>query len=219
MIDPTGYIVSNNHVIDDAKEISVRFQDGTQYKAKLVGKDAKTDLALLKIEPKKDLPFVKFGNSDEVRVGDWIVAIGNPYGLGGSVTAGIISATERSINAGPFDDFLQTDAAINRGNSGGPMFNMKGEVIGVNTAIFSPNGGNIGIGFSIPSSMAEPVLKQLREFGRTHRGWLGVKIQQVNEEVAVKALASEHARCPVLEVTLVALLPKSASRMRSDQQV
>lgn len=201
VIDPAGYIVSNNHVIDDAKEISVRFQDGTQYKAKLVGRDAKTDLALLKIEPKKDLPFVKFGNSDDVRVGDWIVAIGNPYGLGGSVTAGIISATERSINAGPFDDFLQTDAAINRGNSGGPMFNMAGEVIGVNTAIFSPNGGNIGIGFSIPSSMAEPVLKQLREFGRTHRGWLGVKIQQVNEEVAESlGLPNTHGAL-VLEVT------------------
>ena len=201
VIDPTGYIVSNNHVIDDAKEISVRFQDNTQYKAKLVGRDAKTDLALLKIEPKKELPYVKFGNSDEVRVGDWIVAIGNPYGLGGSVTAGIISATERSINAGPFDDFLQTDAAINRGNSGGPMFNMKGEVIGVNTAIFSPNGGNIGIGFSIPSTMAEPVLKQLREFGRTHRGWLGVKIQQVNDEVAESLGLSNTHGALVLEVT------------------
>jgi serine protease Do len=184
VIDPAGYIVTNNHVVDGADEIKVRFQDKAEYVAKLVGRDAKTDLALLKIEGKQPFPSVKFGNSDASKVGDWVIAIGNPFGLGGSVTAGIISARGRNINSGPFDDFIQTDAAINRGNSGGPMFNTEGEVIGINSAIFSPSGGNIGIGFAVPSSMAEPVLKQLREVGKIHRAWLGVKIRQVTEEMS-----------------------------------
>ena len=185
VIDSAGYVVTNNHVVEGADEIKVRFQDKKEeYVAKLVGKDAKTDLALLKIESKQPFPFVKFGNSDVSKVGDWVIAIGNPFGLGGSVTAGIISARGRNINAGPFDDFIQTDAAINRGNSGGPMFNTDGEVIGINSAIFSPSGGNVGIGFAVPSSMAEPVLKQLRDGGKIHRAWLGVKIRQVTEEVA-----------------------------------
>jgi len=184
VIDPKGYVVTNNHVIADAEEITVNFHDDQKLPATLVGRDPKTDLALLKVESKKPLTYVEFGNSDNVRVGDWVIAIGNPFGLGGTVSAGIISARSRNINAGPFDDFLQTDAAINRGNSGGPMFNLRGEVIGINTAIFSPTGGNVGIGFSVPATLAEPVLKQLKEFGRTHRGWLGVKIQHVTDEVA-----------------------------------
>ncbi len=201
VIDPAGFIVTNSHVIEDAEEITVRFQDETQYEATVVGRDSKTDLALLKIDAKKKLPFVKFGNSDDVRVGDWIVAIGNPYGLGGSVTSGIISARSRHINAGPFDDFLQTDAAINRGNSGGPMFNMNGDVIGVNTAIFSPTGGNVGIGFAIPATLAKPVIDQLKEFGRTHRGWLGVKIQHVTDEIADSVGLDKARGALVLEVT------------------
>lgn len=184
IIDPQGYVVTNNHVIADAEEIHVILHDDTKLEAKIIGRDDKTDLALLKVESKKPLPAVKFGDSDEIKVGDWIIAIGNPFGLGGSVTAGIISARSRSINAGPFDDFLQTDAAINRGNSGGPMFNLDGEVIGVNTAIFSPSGGNVGIGFAVPSALSKPVIQQLKEHGRTFRGWLGVKIQHVTEQIA-----------------------------------
>ena len=184
VIEASGYIITNNHVIEDADEITVTFANNDKYKAKIIGRDKKVDLALLKIEAKKPLPFVPLGDSDSARVGDWVIAIGNPYGLGGTVTQGIISARARSINAGPFDDFLQTDAPINRGNSGGPLFNLSGEVIGINTAIFSPSGGSVGIGFSIPTSLAKPVIAQLKEFGRTHRGWLGVKIQEVSEEMA-----------------------------------
>ncbi|MBT7666580.1 MAG: trypsin-like serine protease, partial [Rhodospirillaceae bacterium] len=184
IIDASGLVVTNNHVIAEADEISVRLSDGTQLKAVLVGRDAKTDLALLKVEPKDKLPALKWGNSDKSRVGDWVLAIGNPFGLGGSVTAGIISARGRDINSGPYDDFFQTDAAINRGNSGGPLFNMNGEVIGINTAIYSPTGGSVGIGFAIPSTLANRVIKQLAEFGRTRRGWLGVRIQTVTEEIA-----------------------------------
>ena len=201
VIDTSGYIITNNHVIDDADEVNVTFGDNTKYKAKIIGRDKKTDLALLKIESKKPLPFVPLGDSDAMRVGDWVIAIGNPYGLGGSVTQGIISARQRSINAGPFDDFLQTDAPINRGNSGGPLFNMKGEVIGINTAIFSPSGGSIGIGFAIPTALAKPVIEQLKEFGKTHRGWLGVKIQQVSEEVAESIGLGKQMGALVLEVT------------------
>jgi serine protease Do len=187
IIDAAGYVVTNNHVIDgaDADGITVKLQDDTEFKAKLIGKDAKTDLALLKIEPgNRKLNVVKFGDSAKARVGDWVLAIGNPFGLGGSVTAGIVSARARDINSGPYDDFIQTDASINKGNSGGPLFNMQGEVIGVNTAIYSPTGGSIGIGFSVPSVLAKPVVEQLREFGRTKRGWLGVKIQSVTDEIA-----------------------------------
>ncbi len=179
-----GYIVTNNHVVQDADEVRVTFQDDTTIEAKIVGKDEKMDLALLKIETDKKLSDVKFGDSDVLRVGDWVLAIGNPFGLGGTVTAGIISAQQRNINAGPYDDFIQTDASINRGNSGGPMFNLKGEVIGINTAIFSPSGGSVGIGFAIPSNLAKSVINQLAEYGHTRRGWIGVRIQAVTEEIA-----------------------------------
>lgn len=184
IIDPSGLVVTNNHVIQDADQITVTLHDGTNFKAEVVGRDTKTDLALLRIKSPKPLPSVKFGDSDLTRVGDWVLAIGNPFGLGGSVTAGILSARAREINAGPYDDFLQTDAAINRGNSGGPMFNMSGEVIGINTAIFSPSGGSIGIGFAIPSNEAKPVIDQLRQYGHVRRGWLGVNIQSVTDEIA-----------------------------------
>ena len=184
IIDASGYIVTNHHVIEDADEVTVILHDDTNLKAKIVGRDTKTDLALLKVEPKKPLTAVPWGDSDKVRVGDWIVAIGNPFGLGGTVTAGIISALKRDINSGPYDSYLQTDASINRGNSGGPMFNLKGEVIGVNTAIYSPSGGSIGIGFAIPATQAKLVIDQLRQFGRTKRGWLGVRIQTVTDQIA-----------------------------------
>jgi serine protease Do len=180
-----GYVVTNNHVIADADEIKVILADNTVLEAKLVGRDDKLDLAVLQVPTDSGkLKAVKFGDSDAMRVGDWVLAIGNPFGLGGTVTAGIISARERNINAGPYDEFLQTDASINRGNSGGPMFNVKGEVIGINTAIYSPSGGSVGIGFAIPSGSAEPVIAQLIEFGRTKRGWMGVRIQGISEDVA-----------------------------------
>jgi serine protease Do len=187
VIDAAGYVVTNAHVIEgaDTDGITVRLHDDTEFKAQLIGKDAKTDLALLKITPgQRKLTAVKFGDSTRARVGDWVLAIGNPFGLGGSVTAGIVSARARDINSGPYDDFIQTDASINKGNSGGPLFNMAGDVIGINTAIYSPTGGSIGIGFSVPSTLAKPVIDQLREFGRTKRGWLGVKIQGVTDEIA-----------------------------------
>ncbi|MBX3532064.1 MAG: DegQ family serine endoprotease [Rhizobiaceae bacterium] len=180
-----GIIVTNNHVIADADEIEVNFSDGSKLPAELVGKDTKTDLAVLKVNPgTKKLTQVAFGDSDKMRIGDWVMAIGNPFGLGGSVSVGIVSARDRDINSGPYDDFIQTDAAINRGNSGGPLFNMYGEVIGINTAIISPSGGSIGIGFSIPSELAVNVITQLRDFGETRRGWLGVRIQPVTDEIA-----------------------------------
>ena len=180
-----GIVVTNNHVIADADEIEVNFSDGSKLKAELIGTDTKTDIAVLKVDPKlKKLKAVKFGDSDKMRIGDWVMAIGNPFGLGGTVTVGIISARNRDIDAGPYDDFIQTDAAINRGNSGGPLFNMYGEVVGINTAIISPSGGSIGIGFSIPSELAIGVVAQLREFGETRRGWLGVRIQPVTDEIA-----------------------------------
>ena len=180
-----NYVVTNNHVIQDADEITVILHDNTRLKAELVGRDPKTDLAVLKVKSKNGkLTAVKFGDSDVARVGDWVVAIGNPFGLGGTVTAGIISARGRDINSGPYDDFIQTDASINRGNSGGPMFNLKGNVIGINTAIFSPSGGSVGIGFAIPASTAAPVIKSLIKHGQVRRGWLGVHIQAVTEEIA-----------------------------------
>jgi serine protease Do len=184
IIDPSGLVVTNNHVIADADEITVILHDDTNLKAEVVGKDTKTDLALLRVKSDKPLTAVKFGDSDAAKVGNWVLAIGNPFGLGGTVTAGIVSARQRDINAGPYDDFLQTDASINRGNSGGPMFNMDGEVIGINTAIYSPSGGSIGIGFAIPSALAKPVIEQLRQYGKARRGWLGVRIQQVTDEIA-----------------------------------
>lgn len=184
IISADGYIVTNNHVIDGADEISVRLHDGDTLDAKLIGRDPKTDVALLKVEPKEDLPFVKWGSSDDARIGDWAMAIGNPFGLGGTVTAGIVSARNRNINQGPYDDFIQTDASINRGNSGGPLFNLEGDVIGINSAIYSPSGGSVGIGFAIPSAIAQSVVDQLKEYGRTRRGWLGVHIQTVTEDIA-----------------------------------
>lgn len=184
VIDPSGYIVTNNHVIEGADDIEAIFPNGTKLKAKLIGTDTKTDLSVLKVEPKHPLTAVKFGDSSKMRIGDWVMAIGNPFGLGGSVTVGIVSARGRNINAGPYDNFIQTDAAINKGNSGGPLFNMKGEVIGINTAIISPSGGSIGIGFAVPSELAEGVVNQLRDFGETRRGWLGVRIQPVTDDVA-----------------------------------
>jgi len=193
IIDASGIVVTNNHVIADADEVTVTLHDDSTLKAEIIGRDAKTDLAVLKVKTDKKLPAVKFGNSDVTRVGDWVVAIGNPFGLGGTVTAGIVSARARDIQSGPYDDFLQTDASINRGNSGGPMFNLAGEVIGINTAIFSPTGGSVGIGFAIPASLAKPVVEQLRQYGKTRRGWLGVRIQQVNDEIA-ESLGLDKAR-------------------------
>jgi serine protease Do len=184
IVDQNGYVVTNNHVIQDADEITVILHDNTRLAAKVIGRDPKTDLALLKVEPSQKLTAVRFGDSDKARVGDWVIAIGNPFGFGGTVTAGIISARGRDIHAGPYDDFLQTDASINRGNSGGPMFNLEGEVIGIATAIYSPSGGSIGIGFAIPSNGAQPVIRQLIEHGEVRRGWLGVRIQTVDEEIA-----------------------------------
>ena len=184
VIDPDGTVVTNNHVIEGADDIEVIFADGSKLKAELVGADTKTDLAVLKVNPPAPLKAVPFGDSETMRIGDWVMAIGNPFGLGGSVTVGIISARGRDIQSGPYDNFIQTDAAINRGNSGGPLFNMKGEVIGINTAIISPSGGSIGIGFAVPTEMAVSVIDQLREFGETRRGWLGVRIQDVTEDMA-----------------------------------
>jgi serine protease Do len=184
VVDASGLIVTNNHVIAGAEEINVILPDDTSLKAQIVGRDTVTDLALLKVEPKQPLPVIKWGDSNKERVGDWVLAVGNPFGLGGSVTAGIVSARARDIHAGPYDDFLQTDAPINRGNSGGPLINLEGEVIGINTAIYSPSGGSIGIGFAIPSSLARPVIEQLQKSGKVERGWLGVRIQAVTDEIA-----------------------------------
>ncbi|MSO65303.1 MAG: DegQ family serine endoprotease [Alphaproteobacteria bacterium] len=183
IIDPRGYVVTNNHVVAEGDQYTVTLDDNRTLEAKLIGKDQKTDLAVLKIESPKPLPAVKWADSDTARVGDWVLAIGNPFGLGGSVSAGIISARGRNINAGPYDDFLQTDATINKGNSGGPLFNLKGEVVGINTAIFSPNGMSAGIGFAIPANLAKTTVNQLIDFGRTRRGWLGVQIQSVTEDM------------------------------------
>ena len=202
VVDPSGLIVTNNHVIEGADEIIINFTDGTKLKVvKILGHDPKTDLALLKVEPKKPLHAVSFGDSAKMRVGDWVMAIGNPFGLGGSVTVGIISATKRDINAGPYDDFLQTDAAINRGNSGGPLFNMDGQVIGVNTAIISPSGGSIGIGFAVPSNSAVRVVDQLKQFGETRRGWLGVHVQDVTDEIGTSLGLKEPTGALVAKVT------------------
>jgi serine protease Do len=186
IIDAKGYVVTNNHVIADADEITVILHDNTSLKAEVVGRDTKTDIAVLKVQSDKPLTPVDWGDSDASRVGDWVLAIGNPFGLGGTVTAGILSARQRDINSGPYDDFLQTDASINRGNSGGPMFNMDGAVIGINTAIYSPSGGSIGIGFAIPSSLAKVVVGELIDEPdhTVHRGWLGVRIQGVTDEIA-----------------------------------
>jgi len=197
-----GYVVTNNHVIQDAEEIKVILQDNTALDAELIGRDPKTDIALLKVKIPSGvkLEAVEFGDSNAIRVGDWVVAIGNPFGLGGSVTAGIVSARGRNIQAGPYDDFIQTDASINKGNSGGPLFDLDGHVIGINTAIYSPSGGSVGIGFSVPSNIAKTVIADLQEFGRTRRGWLGVRIQTVSEEIAENLGLSEASGALVTSV-------------------
>jgi serine protease Do len=184
IIDPSGLIVTNNHVIVNADQITVTLNDGTSLPARLIGRDEKTDLALLRINARRPLPAARFGDSDRARIGDWVIAIGNPFGLGSTVTAGIVSARNRSIDAGPYDEFIQTDAPINQGNSGGPLFDMSGAVVGVNSAIYSPSGGSVGIGFAIPSSMARDVIGQLRATGTVRRGYVGVNIQPVTQDLA-----------------------------------
>ncbi|MFS4438739.1 DegQ family serine endoprotease [Paracoccaceae bacterium GXU_MW_L88] len=206
VISADGYVVTNNHVIDGADKIEVEFQSGNTLQAKVIGTDPKTDIALLKVDADEPLPFARFGDSDAARVGDWVLAIGNPLGQGFSVSQGIVSARGRSLQ-GNYDDFIQTDAAINRGNSGGPLFNMQGEVIGVNTAILSPNGGSIGIGFSMSSNVVEQVVEQLREYGETRRGWLGVQIQNINEDMS-EALGLESTNG-----ALVSDVPEGPARM------
>jgi serine protease Do len=193
VIDPSGIVVTNNHVIAEADEVHVIFNDGTRLKAEIVGRDQKTDLAVLKVNADRPLKSVKFGDSEKLRLGEWVIAIGNPFSLGGSVTAGIVSARNRDINSGPYDNYIQTDAAINRGNSGGPLFNLDGDVIGINTAIISPSGTSVGIGFAVPSKTANAVINQLREFKEVRRGWLGVKIQQVTDDIA-ESLGVKPAR-------------------------
>ena len=195
IIDAAGIVVTNSHVIADADEINVILNDGSKLKAEVKGVDKKTDLAVLKVTPLADKPLkaVKFGDSDRLRLGEWVIAIGNPFSLGGSVSAGIVSARNRDIQSGPYDNYIQTDAAINRGNSGGPLFNLQGEVIGVNTAIISPSGGSIGIGFAVPSKTALAVIDQLQRYGETRRGWLGVRIQQVTDDIA-ESLSIKPAR-------------------------
>ena len=193
IIDESGIVVTNNHVIENAEQITIYLSNDDSYEAEVIGRDAKTDIAVLKFDPKgADITAVTMGDSDALRVGDWVMAIGNPFGLGGTVTAGIVSARGRDIGAGPYDDYIQTDASINRGNSGGPLFDMAGEVIGINTAIFSQTGGSVGIGFAISSNLANKVVNQLIEFGRTRRGWLGVYIQEVTDEIA-ESLGLEEA--------------------------
>jgi serine protease Do len=184
VIDASGIVITNNHVIADASEVTVIFNDGQKLKAEVLGKDQKVDVAVLRVKPEKPLKAVKFGDSDKARVGDWVMAVGNPFGLGGSVTAGIVSARNRNIESGPYDNYIQTDAAINKGNSGGPLFNMDGDVIGINTAILSPSGGSVGIGFATPANTVQPVIDQLSKFGETRRGWLGVRIQNIDDAIA-----------------------------------
>jgi serine protease Do len=184
IIDPSGYIVTDDHVVENAEAVSVVVQDGAEYSSRIVGRDPLTDIALLKIDAARPLPNIRWGDSDAARVGDWVLAIGSPFGLDNTVSSGIISGRGRDIHAGPYDDFLQIDAAMNRGNSGGPTFDLKGSVIGINTAIYSPNGGSVGIGFAIPANRARPVIEQLKEHGKVARGWLGVQIQPVTAEIA-----------------------------------
>jgi serine protease Do len=212
VIAPEGIIVTNNHVIEQADEVEVNFADGTTLNAEVVGRDLKTDLAVLRVDPPQPLAYVEFGDAEAIRVGDWVMAIGNPFGLGGSVTLGIISARNRNINSGPYDDFIQTDAAINRGNSGGPLFNMDGAVVGINTAIISPTGGSIGIGFAIPTTIAKNVIDQLIEFGATRRGWLGVRIQSVGEDIATSLGLDEAKGALIADVTPAG--PAEASGIR-----
>ncbi|HUI35549.1 MAG TPA: DegQ family serine endoprotease [Stellaceae bacterium] len=199
IIDPEGHIVTNNHVVGDASKVEVTLQDGTKYTAKIIGRDKRSDLAVLKIDADKPLPYVTFGDSDRAEIGDWVVAVGNPFGLGGTVTAGVVSARGRDIHAGGFDDFLQIDAPINRGNSGGPTFDLNGNVIGINTAIYSPNGGSVGIGFAVPSNAAQKIVAALEAHGKVERGWLGVQIQEVTPAIA-SSLGLGNARGALVAV-------------------
>jgi serine protease Do len=200
IIDPAGYVVTNHHVVGRAESVKVELADGRELSAKVVGTDPQTDMALLKVEAGAPLPFVRFGDSDAARVGEWVLAMGNPFGLGGTATTGIVSARGRQIGAGPYDDFLQTDAAVNPGNSGGPLFNTQGEVIGVNTAIFSPSGANAGIGFAVPAKLAQQVIAQLKEHGRVERGWLGVSMQRMDEDLAKAVQAADGKGALVAQV-------------------
>ncbi|MDB5541458.1 MAG: HtrA protease/chaperone protein [Devosia sp.] len=201
IISADGIVVTNNHVIEGAEEIEIYFTDGTRLPAKVVGSDDKTDLAVLKVDAGRDLPFVEFGDSDGAVVGDWVMAIGNPFGLGGSVTLGIVSARNRDIQSGPYDQFIQTDAAINQGNSGGPLFDMNGKVVGINTAIIARGGSSLGIGFAVPVNLARPVIDQLAQFGETRRGWLGVGIQEVSDDIAGSLGLTSTAGALVIDVT------------------
>ncbi len=198
LISKDGFIVTNNHVIEDAKEIKVSLNDGRKFDATIIGTDEETDLALLKIESDEELPFAVFGDSFKARIGDWVIVIGNPYGLGGSVSVGIVSANNRSVNR--LENFIQTDAAINKGNSGGPMFNINGEVIGVNSALFSPSGGSVGIGFANPSSLAFEIISQLMENGEVIRGWIGVSVQNISQDYAKSAHLESQKGAFIIEV-------------------
>jgi serine protease Do len=219
IIDADGYIATNNHVVDGASEVTVRLKSGEELAARVVGTDERTDLALLKVEDRQNLPTLNLGDSDQSRVGDWVLAIGNPFGLGGSATAGIISARGRDIQSGPYDDYLQIDAPINAGNSGGPVFNARGEVIGINTAIFSPNGGNIGIGFAIPSNQARSILNELRDGGVVSRGWLGVEIRPAGQGQAQgpagQPSGQDEERTGALVARVVANGPAESAGLRS----
>ncbi|HHY49941.1 MAG TPA: trypsin-like serine protease, partial [Alphaproteobacteria bacterium] len=201
IISPDGVIVTNNHVIEGADEIEIYLTDGTRLPATIIGSDDKTDLALLKVDAGRDLPFVEFGDSDTAVVGDWVMAIGNPFGLGGSVTLGIVSARNRDIQSGPYDQFIQTDASINQGNSGGPLFDMNGKVVGINTAIIARGGTSLGIGFAVPVNLAKPVIDQLARFGETRRGWLGVGIQEVTEDIASSLGRPDTHGALVIDIT------------------
>ncbi|HVJ55260.1 MAG TPA: trypsin-like peptidase domain-containing protein [Aliidongia sp.] len=214
IIDPSGYVVTNNHVVGNADKVTVIFQDNSRHVAKIVGKDAKSDLALLKIDAPKPLPYVEWGDSDKARVGDWILAVGNPFGLGGTVTKGIISSHSRSLG-GSYVDYMQVDASVNRGNSGGPTFDLNGRVVGINTAIYSPNGGNVGIAFDIPSDTAKTVIDELKATGHVDRGWLGVQIQQVTPEIA--SAIGEDASSP--KGALVAAIDPKGPAAKSGLEV
>ena len=201
IVSADGVVVTNNHVIDGADDIEIYTTDGTRFPAKVIGADSKTDIAVLKVNASKPLPFVEFDDSDKAQVGDWVVAIGNPFGLGGSVTMGIVSARDRDIQSGPYDSFIQTDASINQGNSGGPLFDMNGKVVGINSAIVAEGGGSLGIGFAIPANLAKPVVDQLRQYGETRRGWLGVGIQSVTDDIAESLGRADAHGAMVTDVT------------------
>ena len=215
IIDPAGYVVTNNHVVDHAHQVKVTLNDGQTYTAKIVGRDAKTDLAVLKIDAGKPLPYVAFGDSTKERVGDWVVAVGNPFGLGGTVTAGIVSAHDRNLDSGPYDDYLQIDAPINPGNSGGPLFNQSGQVVGIDTAIYSPNGGSVGIGFAVPSNVATKVVAQLRENGKVERGWLGVAMQPMTAALA-SAIGHPDAKGVIIDKVMANSPAEQAKLQQGD---